>query len=106
MERFTHYDADGRVYSSRGYEIALSRLAAYEDTGLSPDEITSSQTEWNANRSAPNNYVATVPVRCKDCRFLGGENLGLHDCDHYRGPMRVKLDDFCSYGEPKEARHV
>ena len=46
--------------------------------------------------------VDTVPVvRCKDCRFLGDENLGLHDCDHYRGPMRVELDDFCSYGERK-----
>ena len=44
--------------------------------------------------------VDAVPVvRCKDCRFLGDENLGLHDCDHHRGPMRVELDDFCSYGE-------
>ena len=43
-----------------------------------------------------------VPVvRCKDCRFLGDENIGLHDCDHFRGPMRVELDDFCSYGERK-----
>ena len=42
---------------------------------------------------------AVPVVRCKDCRFLGDENLGLRNCDHYRGPMRVELDDFCSYGE-------
>ena len=46
--------------------------------------------------------IDAVPaVRCKDCRFLGDENIGLHDCDHFRGPMRVELDDFCSYGERK-----
>ncbi|WP_040663660.1 hypothetical protein [Oscillibacter ruminantium] len=39
MERLTHYDINGRVYSTRGYEITLSMLAAYEDTGLEPDEI-------------------------------------------------------------------
>ena len=44
---------------------------------------------------------AVQVVRCKDCRFLGDENIGLHDCDHFRGPMRVELDDFCSYGERK-----
>lgn len=38
-ERLTHYDESGRVYSSRGYEITLARLAAYEDTGLEPEEI-------------------------------------------------------------------
>jgi hypothetical protein len=26
-----HYDADGRVYSSRGYEVALAKLAWFED---------------------------------------------------------------------------
>ena len=49
-------------------------------------------------KEAPSVDVVPV-VRCKDCRFLGDENLGLHNCDHYRGPMRVELDDFCSYGE-------
>ena len=51
-------------------------------------------------KQAPAADVAPV-VRCKDCRFLGDENIGLHNCDHYRGPMRVELDDFCSYGERK-----
>ena len=48
--------------------------------------------------------IDAVPVvRCKDCRFLGDENIGLHDCDHFRGPMRVELDDYCSYGEKMES---
>jgi hypothetical protein len=32
-ERLTHCDEDGRVFSSRGLETALSRLAAYNDFG-------------------------------------------------------------------------
>lgn len=39
MERLTHYDGAGRPVSFRGYEVALARLAAYEDTGLTPEEI-------------------------------------------------------------------
>jgi len=39
MDRLTHYDKDGRTFSSRGYEIALSRLAAYEDTGMDPGQV-------------------------------------------------------------------
>ena len=30
-KRLTHYDNDGRVYSSRGYEVALAKLAWFED---------------------------------------------------------------------------
>ena len=30
-KRLTHYDKDGRVYSSRGYEVALAKLAWFED---------------------------------------------------------------------------
>lgn len=39
MERLTFYDDNGRVVSRRGYEMALSRLAAYEDIGLTPEQI-------------------------------------------------------------------
>lgn len=39
MERLTRYDGAGRPVSFRGYEVALARLAAYEDTGLTPEEI-------------------------------------------------------------------
>lgn len=39
MDRLTHYDAAGRPVSSRGYEVALARLAAYEDLGMTPEDI-------------------------------------------------------------------
>lgn len=40
MDKLTWYDEDGRIYCRRGYEVALARLASYEATGLSPDEVT------------------------------------------------------------------
>lgn len=39
MDKLTWYDEEGRLYCRRGYEVALARLAAYEDTGLMPQEI-------------------------------------------------------------------
>ena len=39
MDRLTHYDGDGHLYASRGYEVALARLANYEDTGMYPEEV-------------------------------------------------------------------
>lgn len=39
MDRLTHYDREGHLYASRGYEVALARLANYEDTGLYPEEV-------------------------------------------------------------------
>lgn len=40
-------------------------------------------------------------VRCKDCKNLYPDDTGkLHWCDCHR--MFVGLDDFCSYGKPKD----
>jgi hypothetical protein len=52
MDRLTHYDKNGSVYSTRGYEIALSRLAAYEDTGLTPEEVDNLCREMSEIRIA------------------------------------------------------
>lgn len=38
-KRLTHYDADGRVYSSRGYEVALAKLAWFEDREQKREEM-------------------------------------------------------------------
>ena len=40
MDKLTWYAENGQVYCRRGYEVALARLASYEATGLSPDEVT------------------------------------------------------------------
>lgn len=63
---------------------AIDKLAAYEDTGLEPEEI-----------KAP----ATL-VRCKDC-----QHLTFSDCYGECGAGHmgiVRPDDFCSYGVRKE----
>lgn len=39
MDKLTWYDEEGRLYCRRGYEVALARLASYEATGLSPEQI-------------------------------------------------------------------
>lgn len=39
MDRLTWYDNDGGIWCRRGYEVALARLASYEATGLTPEEI-------------------------------------------------------------------
>ena len=38
-KRLTHYDNDGRVYSSRGYEVALAKLAWFEDREQKREEM-------------------------------------------------------------------
>ena len=79
------------------------RAEALRLTGQSEFPFDNCFPYWQFSKcikEAPAVDAAPV-VRCKDCRFLGDENLGLYDCDHFRGPMRVELDDFCSYGERK-----
>lgn len=39
MDKLIWYDSDGRINCRRGYEIALSRLASYEATDLTPDGV-------------------------------------------------------------------
>lgn len=39
MDKLIWYDSDGRIYCRRGYEVALARLASYEATGLTPEEV-------------------------------------------------------------------
>ena len=96
-------DADALLDKAQlAYRIALSEddistgkysgVAFTDNFAVDQDDIVDAAT-----------VDAVQVVRCKDCRFLGDENIGLHDCDHFRGPMRVELDDFCSYGERKEA---
>ena len=58
MDRLTHYDNEGRLYASRGYEVALARLAAYEDTGLYPEYIKELSADANAMVKAINAKAA------------------------------------------------
>lgn len=60
MERLTYRDANGELwYSDNGTERdRLHRLAAYEDTGLTPEEIKSLRAEWAVNLKALESYRA------------------------------------------------
>lgn len=44
MDKLTWYDEDGRLYCRRGYEVALARLASYEATGLTPEQVVNAKT--------------------------------------------------------------
>jgi len=94
------------ILSRTAWDGALNAWQEFMNVEIDVSEPPRPDMEWHVCGEKINpesNFVDAVPVvRCKDCRFLGDENLGLHDCDHHRGPMRVELDDFCSYGERKE----
>ena len=56
MERMTIRNSDGSVSQPTDlkWAEALDRLAAYEDTGLTPAEVLSMHSEWNAMMSVLN----------------------------------------------------
>ena len=43
MDKLTWYDNDGRIMCRRGYEVALARLASYEATGLTPEQVVTTR---------------------------------------------------------------
>ena len=43
MDKLTWYDNDGRIMCRRGYEVALARLASYEATGLTPEQVVNAK---------------------------------------------------------------
>lgn len=91
MERLTAYDADDYAYVKGGKVTnkkvaeAILRLAAYEDTGLEPDEIT----HWiDAESETPDigqTVLAYLPDKSKD-KIRIAEYLGEGD---YRILKRV-----------------
>lgn len=44
MDRLIWYDNDGGIMCRRGYEVALARLASYEATGLTPEQVVNAKT--------------------------------------------------------------
>ena len=92
MKRFTERTEDGSAevhiadYGAPPYSVVtrdfVEKLASYEDTGLTPEEIE--------------HLKALEVVRCKDCTEYNGHRY----CNYHADP--VDDDDFCSYGERKE----
>ena len=51
MERLTEYESIGgyaHAILTGDLDKAIMRLAAYEDTGLDPEEVTALQKDWSA----------------------------------------------------------
>jgi hypothetical protein len=73
MAREPYYQHDGEDYH---VGIADASCAVYEAPTVDAVEV----------------------VRCKDCKFIHDKGF----CTRVAGLTRIKLDDFCSYGERKE----
>lgn len=106
------------------------RLAAYEETGLTPERcaefaradaegryIIMRDTEQEgvarlrelaeADKDGRLAGYAVVVTRCKNCKHLVNATVndnGFLICDV--SDMEIAPDDFCSYGEPKEGLHA
>lgn len=106
MKRSTHKDERGYYLAGDGIYVDegnpakfrgadVDRLAAYEDTGLEPEDI-----------AVP--IIDVIPVvRCRECLYAH-ERYGHIECLHginYRNTWNSP-NMFCSYGQRKEADHV
>ena len=101
----TQKDID-REIKSVGYSKSLIptqryvKLSAYEDTGLTPEEITALQAERDA---LVKRCGGTIPVHCSDCELWGKSGWSQNGIGYCEGDDKShKATDFCSYGKLKE----
>lgn len=86
---------------TRAFEVSdiivdiLNKLTAYENTGLTPEEIK------ELVEKKKNGELVEPPVECKDCCY-SWRNNGAEDASNWAPCQRgwsPNEDDFCSYGE-------
>lgn len=96
MERLTYFENGHRRLKINGYQYRadfVDRLAAYEDTGLMPEEVHSLWAEWNAMMSVLNSIGGYDRLRelaeaDKEGRVavlpcdVGGSMLDMSDIEH------------------------
>lgn len=93
MERLTRRMCGGwgvvegcELNTLHGMRMVVGRLASYENTGLTPEEVAE---------------LAKI-VRCKDCEYkkkASYNEKGFLICP--ASGMEITDNDFCSYGEKK-----
>lgn len=101
MERLTYRDANGELwYSDNGTERdRLHRLAAYEDTGLAPEEVQ--QMRWipveERLPDKPGHYLVCTNVNYwhGGCMDKNGASSNAGTTDGYAGTTLSVLDCFC-----------
>ena len=119
MERLTYFENGHWRLDFNGCQYQadfVDRLAAYEDTGLTPEEVRSLWAEWSAMMSVLNSIggydrlrelaeadkEGRVVVRCKDCKN-SYENIGGRVCAYgVCVDCEVADDFFCAYGERRD----
>lgn len=87
MERLTKrreyncacWNGDQDYTTHKRYLVMLDALAAYEDTGLTPDEIAALQSKYDELLSAYNGQVASHGALNDKCAALRAENERLKD---------------------------
>ena len=101
-----------------GYKDICARLAAYEDTGLEPEDLNRVLNEGVIIKLVAR-FLGVAPellrelaegkavpvVRCRECKHRGWVQEPCHGKTvNYcrRRDMVVRKDDFCSHGEKKD----
>lgn len=113
MERLTYRDANGELwYSDNGTERdRLHRLAAYEDTGLTPEEVQ--QMRWiPVEERLPEQENTQVLMTDGECHYIFSRNnmVRFLDCEGIFIPGKagagVKVTHWMPLPKaPKEASH-
>lgn len=108
-----------RIAQSAFRQRCVERLSDYEDSGLTPELVqeTAKLAIWvheNGLEKIKELIKADkdgrlVVTRCKDCKHFNHKRMECENeaisTDHEGGAqysLNFWLDDFCSYGEPKE----
>ena len=89
MERLTERMANGTVRRRHVMgESAMLRLAAYEDTGLTPEQIEAQQQEIDLLKAEITELEAALEDRSKSCIIFDKENTKLNaDKDEQAGRL-------------------
>lgn len=86
-----------------GHKDCMERLAAYEDTGLTPEQMRQIDGQFREQARELMKYRSKenqVPdiVRCRECAYFGTAD----------GPLACDItaqDDYCSYGRREKDTH-
>lgn len=108
MERLTEWNIDHTHGQMAKHGDAYTRLAEYEDTGLTPEEVADLKVLLDMYGGEDGITAAFMVqseyekiVRCKDCTNATVSMLinGGKFCRILR--RQIDENDFCSYGEKK-----
>ena len=105
MERLTERKINKHdvswVVKNKGYKAAAERLAKYEETGYTPEEIKALKAENDQLITNAARYVTRLFFETKKSEKLKTENEQLQT---YRATMREAMEEFCAKVEDGKIR--